>query len=85
MNGPDLRYVRRPESAVVPAEAAPSARALELAVEIERLLERAHTEAVERGDETYSVRLAQAICSSLVGELSGIAAGSPRSQRRIAR
>jgi len=82
MNGPDLRFARRSTDTAPTAPA--STRALELAVEIERLLERAHAEAVTAGDETYSVRLAQAICSSLVGELSALTAGSPRSTRRIA-
>jgi hypothetical protein len=85
MNRPDLHFTRASQPSATATTHELYASALERAVEIERLLERAHEAASGDGRETYQIRLAQAICASLVGELGALSAGTPRNVRRMAK
>jgi hypothetical protein len=90
MNGPVVRYARQtqPEIAapqltlvappLVP-EPPPQERALQLAQEIQALLDAAHGDAP--ATEGYTIRMAQAICSSLIDELDVLVQKAPRSTR----
>ncbi|MBL8607319.1 MAG: hypothetical protein JNL38_08365 [Myxococcales bacterium] len=85
MTGPDLRFARRqePTSEVVPASRAPAseayASALGHAIAIEETLEAALPSASPA--DVYRIRLVQAVCSSLIGELMPLAQGGPKSSR----
>ena len=72
LDGPQLVYARKEDEPAL-------ARALELAREVEELLEGASSTAIIRDPGAHSTRIVRAMAASLVDELEALVRGTRRS------
>lgn len=73
LEGPQIRYARGPEDAE-----STIAHALEIARQVELLLESLPAASAAAGERAHSTRMARAMAASLVDELEALVRGRPR-------